>query len=146
MTLIGSGNTLRAASQSAASLELGEEVLVVDREISILAVQRDELVADLIAVFAGLLRDVLGVLAVLRYPLALGAEGIVDGAHQRWIVGRELAGGQVGGVVDLEFEIAALQEDVVRLVFEPSYVDAGAPHRPRIDLAGSQRRRGVRAD
>ncbi|MHC2224896.1 hypothetical protein ACVL91_003093 [Bradyrhizobium elkanii] len=125
-------------------LQFGEEVFVVGGEVAILPVQRDELVADLVAVFAGLLRDVFGILAVRGDPLAFGAEGIIDGPDQRGIVGREFSGGQVGRVVDLELEIATFQKDVVRLVFEPRNVDARAPHRPGVDLPGGQRRRCVR--
>src|SRR6266702_7614232 len=66
-------------------LQLANELLVVDREVAILALQRDELIANLVAVLSGLLRDVLGILAVLRDPFAFGAERIVHGANQRGI-------------------------------------------------------------
>src|SRR5579883_311799 len=125
------------------ALQFGQEFLVVDGEIAVLPVHGDELVANLIAVFSGLLRDVLRVLAVLRDPLALGAEGIVHRADQRGIVRREFPGGQVGRIVDLEFEIAAFEEDVVSLVLQPRDIDARAPHRPRVHLSGRQGRRGI---
>ena len=83
-------------------------------------------------------------LAVFRDPFAFGAEGVVDRADQRRIFGSELTGRQIRGVVDLEFEVAAFQEDVVRLVVEPGDIDAGTPHRPGVDLAGGERRRRVR--
>src|SRR5882724_10935353 len=40
-------------------LQIGNELPVISREIAILTIQRDELIADLIAVLAGLLRNVL---------------------------------------------------------------------------------------
>src|SRR5882757_7887978 len=89
-------------------LQIGDELPVVGREMAVLTVQCDELIADLVAVFAGRLRDVLGIPAVLGDPLSFGAESVVDGADQRGIVGRELAGGEIGSVVDLEVEVAAL--------------------------------------
>src|SRR6186713_1059400 len=93
-------------------LQIGHELPITHREVPVLTLQRDELVTDLVAILAGLLRDVLGVLAVFGNPFSFGAEGVVDGADQRRIVGREFAGGEVGGVVDLEIEIATLEEDV----------------------------------
>src|SRR5207253_471551 len=73
-------------------LQVGYELPVIHCEVSVLTLQGDELVTHLVAVLAGLLRDVLGVLAVFGNPFSFGAEGVVDGADQRGIVGRELAG------------------------------------------------------
>ncbi len=83
-------------------LQVGDELPVIHREVSVLTLQGDELVAYLVAVLAGLLCDVFGVLAVFGNPLSFGTEGVVDGADQCGIVGREFAGGEVGRVVDLE--------------------------------------------